>query len=344
MTRFASVEFEPTPLSQLTEHGGCAAKASPALVSLLSGLTCGIAPADPDVLVGLSPSDDAAVYRIDDQRSLVATVDYFPPIVNDPSDYGAIAAANAVSDIYAMGGELAFALTISGFPASVDDADIAATNAAAATVVAECGGHVLGGHSIRSAEPIFGLCAIGFVETGSHWCKGGARPGDVLMLSKPIGTGLLVCEGSERSLAAAAAWMRKTNRCAAGALRAMRRPPSAATDVTGYGLLGHAAEVASRSDTVLCIEAENVPVISGARSAAAAGLRTSAHGSILASVTELIDPRSKWSDLDQALLCDPQTSGGLLASVHSTGEAALTERGFVRIGYVEEGPAGLRIE
>ena len=188
-------------LRTLAACGGCAAKADAGLVTLLTSLVADVTGDNPDVLAGLAPCDDAAVYQLDAERALVATVDFFPPLVDDPEDYGAIAAANAVSDIYAMGGEVAFALVVCGFPARVPESIVAAATTAAAEVVGGCGGQVLGGHSIRCAEPVFGLCVLGFVHPNRLWRKSGARPGDVLVLSKPVGTGVLLSEHSPQGVA-----------------------------------------------------------------------------------------------------------------------------------------------
>ena len=282
-----------------------------------------------NVLVGLTPRDDAAVVGLDAERALIATVDFFPPIVDDPADYGAIAAANAVSDIYAMGGKVAFALAVSGFPESVPREIVLAVARAARDVVNDCGGVVLGGHSIRCAEPVFGLCVIGFAHPARFWRKAGAKPGDRLVLSKPLGTGLLVSADVPAGVATAVAAMRVTNRRAAAELEKLVIPPRAVTDVSGYGLIGHAREVAEQSGVVLRIVAERVPLLPGALAAARAGVRTTAHRGTQAPLAALLD--------------DPQTSGGLLAAVAPESVAALLAAGYAEIGEVVAGQAAVAV-
>src|SRR3954454_15650140 len=233
-------------LTEWTSCGGCAAKwgASP-----LSGLVRELAAAipDPALLVGLAPFDDAAVYRVSDDVALVSTTDFFPPLVDDPSDFGAIAAANACSDVFAMGGRVVMALNVAAFPERLPVEAIGAIFSAAAAVVTEAGGMVAGGHTIRSEEPIFGLAVQGLVHPDRVWAKSGAQVGDVLTLSKPIGTGILLAGGGEDDKTSAIAGMRRLNRLAADQIHGLPEPPHAVTDVTGFGLLGHAWEIAERS-------------------------------------------------------------------------------------------------
>ena len=323
-------------LRELASCGGCAAKAPPELVTALTDL---VAEATGDeVIAGLAPYDDAAVYQLDDERALVATVDFFPPLLDDPSDYGRIAAANAVSDIYAMGGEVTFALAISGFPEEVSAEDVAAVNRAAADVVRECGGFCLGGHSIRCREPIFGLCVVGTVHPGEVWQKSGAQVGDILVLSKPIGTGVLLSEHSAAGVKTATETMCETNRRAAAALKACLRPPSAVTDVTGYGLLGHATEIAERSKKVLAIDAGSVPMLPGARRASLRGIGTSNEAALSARFG--VERLAEIEVGVRRLLVDPQTSGGLLAAVTPKAVVDLEDHGFVAIGEVQKGSSG----
>src|SRR5688500_6997462 len=190
-------------LTEWTSCGGCAAKwgAAP-----LAGLVRALAgAADPSLLVGLAPFDDAAVYRLSDDLALVSTTDFFPPLVDDPSDFGAIAAANACSDVFAMGGRVILALNISAFPEHMPIEAIGAILAAASAVVAEAGGAIGGGHTIRSDEPIFGLAVQGLVHPDRILTKGGARPGDAHVLSKPLGTGIVLAGGVPSEKAAAIA-------------------------------------------------------------------------------------------------------------------------------------------
>ncbi len=325
-------------LTELTTCGGCAAKWG---ASLLRDL---LAECDPDtghddLLVGLAPFDDAAVVRLSDDVALVSTTDFFPPLVDDPDDYGAIAAANACSDVFAMGGDVVLALNVAAFPEDLDPAVIGRILAAAAAVVREAGGVVAGGHTIRAPEPIFGLAVQGVVRPGAQLTKGGARPGDVLVLSKPLGTGLALASGDPDAAAAATAGMRGLNRQAAGALRDRGAAVHAVTDVTGYGLAGHAWEVAERSGVVVVIDGDALPVYPGVVEAAARGVRTGGDARNRAYVEGHFT--STGVDTADALVFDPQTSGGLLAAVEPAAVEALAVAGFVPVGAVEAGPAGI---
>ncbi len=328
-------------LRALASCGGCAAKVDPALVSALAATAQRANLPQPAVLCGLDPADDAAVYRLDAERALISTLDFFPPLVDDPADYGAIAAANALSDVYAMGGEVAFALVIAGFPASLPGQLVETVTAAAADVVVGCGGSVVGGHSIRCQEPVFGLAVTGFVHPARIWRKRGARPGDLLMISKALGTGLLLSEGTPEGVAAATAAMRITNQAAAAALQALPEPPSAVTDVTGYGLVGHALEIAQHSAVRLRLEAARLPWLDGARAAAEAGVRTSAHARLLAASAEHVSIAEHVPAALAALCHDPQTSGGLLVAVSAQSRVALEAQGFATVGRVERGAAAV---
>ncbi|HKA83231.1 MAG TPA: selenide, water dikinase SelD [Acidimicrobiales bacterium] len=335
-------------LTELTECGGCAAKwGGSDLRSLLAGWQ---AEAEPEgLLVGLRPFDDAAVVRLADGVALVSTVDFFPPLVDDPDDYGAIAAANACSDVYAMGGDVVVALNVAAFPEHLDPDIIARILAAAAGVVREAGGVVAGGHTIRAPEPIFGLAVQGIVRPGAQFTKAGARPGDALVLSKPLGTGLALASGDEHAVAAAIAGMRALNRDAAAALRAAGDAVHAVTDVTGFGLAGHAWEVAEQARAIVVIDGHRLPAYPGALDAAVRGVRTGGDarnraylaGHLAEGATEAV----------RALVHDPQTSGGLLAAVDPAavdpaGTAAaggLAAGGFAVIGRVEPGPAAVEL-
>lgn len=326
-------------LTEWTSCGGCAAKwgAAP-LNALIRELAAGSA----DLLVGLAPFDDAAVYRLTDDLALVSTTDFFPPLVDDPADFGAIAAANACSDVFAMGARVVLALNISAFPERLPVEAVAAILGAAGEVVAEAGGVVAGGHTIRSEEPIFGLAVQGLVHPDRVWTKAGARPGDTIVLSKPLGTGILLAGGQPDEKAAAILRMRQLNRKAAEALTALGEGgPHAVTDVTGFGLFGHGWEMAERSDATLRFHASVLPVYDGALAAAEAGVRTGG------------DPRNR-AHLEQhvtstapaaleALGYDPQTSGGLLAAVSPSDAARLADAGFVTIGEVVDGPAAVEV-
>jgi selenide,water dikinase len=330
-------------LTDLASCGGCAAKYSAAR---LEQLLQGFAPLEAEnLLVGLAPADDAAVYRLDDERALIFTLDFFPPVVDDPADYGAIAATNALNDVFAMGGTPLLALSIAAFPEELPTELLARIFAAADEQVRAAGGLLAGGHTIRDAEPKYGLAVVGTVHPNAVWPKNGARAGDALFLTKPLGTGLIMTghqsrETGSQQLERATRWMRTLNKDAAEILRA--RAPNAVTDVTGFGLFGHAHEVAERSDVRLVLEWERLPAIDGALDLARKGIRTSG------------DPRNRefaaaHVDLDGvpeaivALGFDPQTAGGLLVSLPREQGAALeaefhTRRRFIRrIGHVEEG-------
>ena len=256
----------------LEAGGGCAAKYSAAL---LEKLLAGYAPAaSADLLVGLDPPDDAAVYRLDAERAVVLTTDFFPPMVDDPGAFGAIAAANALNDVFAMGGRPLVALSIAAFPEELPLDTVRAILDSAATKVAEAGAILAGGHTIRDSEPKYGLAVVGIVHPDAVWRKSGARPGDALLLTKRLGTGLVLAaarEGllGEPELAAAVASMSTLDGAAAEALRPFE--PNAVTDVTGFGLFGHGREVAERSGVRLLIEGERLPWLPGAREAARGG-------------------------------------------------------------------------
>jgi selenide,water dikinase len=338
-----SSETHTVKLTELTSCGGCAAKYSAAR---LEELLRGFVPVEAEnLLVGLAPADDAAVYRLDDERALIFTLDFFPPVVDDPGDYGAIAATNALNDVFAMGGTPLLALSIAAFPEELPTEVLGAVFAAADAQVRAAGGLLAGGHTIRDDEPKYGLAVIGTVHPKGIWPKNGAQPGDALFLTKPLGTGLIMTGYKKRltgtmPLERAIRWMKTLNKDAADALREVA--PNAVTDVTGFGLFGHAHEMASRSGTALVLESERLPAIDGALDMARKGVRTSG------------DPRNRdfasadvrtdgVPDTFVALGYDPQTAGGLLVSLPRERGAALEaefdRRGLFlrRVGSVEEG-------
>src|ERR1041385_841300 len=263
-------------LTDLASCGGCAAKYSAAR---LEQLLAGFVPAEAEnLLVGLAPADDAAVYRLDDERALIFTLDFFPPVVDDPGDYGAIAATNALNDVFAMGGTPLLALSIAAFPEELPMEMLAEIFAAADAQVRAAGGLLAGGHTIRDAEPKYGLAVVGTVHPNGIWPKNGARPGDALFLTKPLGTGLIMTgykrgDAGTQQLERAVRWMRTLNNDAAEVLRGLK--PHAVTDVTGFGLFGHAREVAERSGVRVVLEAARLPAIDGALDLARKGVRTS---------------------------------------------------------------------
>jgi selenide, water dikinase len=343
------LEAPTVKLTDLASCGGCAAKYSAAR---LEQLLAGFVPTEAEnLLVGLAPADDAAVYRLDDERALIFTLDFFPPVVDDGADYGAIAATNALNDVFAMGGTPLLALSIAAFPEELPTEILASIFAAADQQVRAAGALLAGGHTIRDAEPKYGLAVVGTVHPDAIWHKNGARAGDALFLTKPLGTGLIMSghktglTGSQ-PLERAVQWMRTLNMDAAEVLRA--RTPNAVTDVTGFGLFGHAHEVAEHSDVRLVLEWERLPAIDGALDLARKGVRTSG------------DPRNRDFAAEHvtlngtpeaivALGFDPQTAGGLLVSLPADQGAALeaefdARRLFIRrIGRVEEG-SGVVVE
>ncbi len=259
-------------LTSLANAGGCAAKYSAArLETLLAGLV----PAESeDLLVGLDPADDAAVYRLDDERALVFTVDFFPPVVDDPYDFGAIAATNALNDVFAMGGRPLLALSVTAFPEELPTEVLGRILAGAGEATAAAGAILAGGHTIRDAEPKYGLAVVGIVHPDGVWVKSGAQAGDALLLTKPLGTGLVLQAQREQrapegALEAAVAAMRTLNRVAAETLRPYG--PSAVTDVTGFGLAGHAHETAERSGVRIEIEGSRSPRAAGGPRAGSGG-------------------------------------------------------------------------
>ncbi len=344
----------PIRLTELTDCGGCAAKlGADLLAEALSGLgaaptaTSGAASA---LIAGLEPPDDAAAYRVSDDLAILGTLDFFPPLVDDPVDFGEIAAANAVSDVFAMGGRVLFALSIAAFPEDFPRDAMAAVFEAAASKVREAGGALAGGHTIRDAEPKYGLAVIGAGHPDRLFRKGGARPGDVLLLTKRLGTGFLVSgrrsgRTSSADLAGAIEQMRTLNRAASEVFA--RHRIAGATDVTGFGLLGHGLEMANASRARLVFEAGALPALSGALDLARAGIETggAAHNRRFTAPALEVDPAVAPELV--ALAHDPQTSGGLLAAVApdrlAAVEADLEAAGLSswRVGTVEAvGPSG----
>ncbi len=270
-----------------------------------------------NVLVGLTAPDDAGVYRLSDELALVQTVDFFTPVVDDPYRFGQIAAANALSDIYAMGGRPLTAMNIVCFPCGSGLDILAEILSGGQMKVVEAGASLLGGHTIEDAEPKFGLAATGLVHPDSIWTSTGARPGDVLLLSKPLGTGVLATalKGDvlqEGDMEDAIQSMCTLNAAAAGA--AWQAGATAVTDVTGFGLLGHLAEMLALRDVSCRVEAGTVPLFGGAREAAGMGLVPA--GTLRN--REYLKDRVKLDGVDAItadLLFDAQTSGGLLFAV-----------------------------
>ncbi len=304
------------------------------------------------MLVGLTCPDDAAVYRLGGGRVLVATVDFFTPIVDDPYAYGQVAAANSISDVYAMGGDPFLALSVAAFPAELPAEMLSEILAGAATKVREAGAVLAGGHSVRDEEPKFGLVVLGFAREESLILKGGARPGDRLYLTKPLGTGLLSTALKEGTLPAAQEQQLVASmiQLSGGASRAaVAAGVRGGTDVTGFALAGHAVEMAEASGARLVIEWHVVPLLDGAREAAEAEAVPGGTLANEAAFAPRIAGVERLSPADRALFFDPQTSGGLLLAVPPGGEALFraaleseAARGW-RIGRVDAGE-GVAVE
>lgn len=324
-------------LTEWTSCGGCAAKWGASLLAdMVAELPTGF---DSSLLVGLAPFDDAAVYQITDDVALVSTTDFFPPLVDNPYDFGVIAAANACSDVFAMGGRVVLAVNIAAFPEHLPRDVIAEIFAAASDTVALAGGSVAGGHTIRNPEPIFGLAVQGVVHPQKIFRKSGAQSGDVAVLSKPIGTGLVTAAGSVDDVQHAINGMKKLNRDAAESLREHGDGVHAVTDVTGYGLAGHGWEMAERSGVIFRIHTQDVPTYNGARLLSEMGHRTGGDPRNRAYVGEHLI--ANVDDAAIALCMDPQTSGGLLAAVTTEVAKQLTDDGqWYRVGeFVAGSPA-----
>ena len=305
-----------------------------------------------DLLVGLGRADDAAVYRLAADLAIVETVDFFPPVVDDPYTWGAVAAANAMSDVYAMGGEVLFALAVAGFPRDMPKSIIAEVFRGGAEKVAEAGGVIAGGHTVVDNEPKYGLCVTGRVHPDRIMIKGGLRPGDRLFLSKPLGTGVITTAAKgdatdEATLRGAVVSMLRLNRVAAAVARACGA--RGATDITGFGLLGHLTEMVEASGSGVAIQAARLPLLPGAQALAAAGRFSGGMSRNRGHVeTVLGDRLSIHRDVAgplAGLLFEAETSGGLLFSVAADRAADVargaTERGeeFADIGEVIAEPA-----
>jgi selenide,water dikinase len=301
---------------------------------------------DPRVLVDYRTSDDAGVYALDEKRALVQTVDFFTPVVDDPFAYGRIAAANALSDVYAMGGTPLTALAIAGFPKDADPAVLSTIFRGGLAALQEAGVALLGGHTVQDQEIKFGYAITGEVDPSRVWSNAGARAGDVLILTKPLGTGVIATAIKFGRAAAAVAEgaiasMIRLNRDAASALAALPGDViHACTDVTGFGLAGHGIEMARGSGATLAIGVENLPVLDGAldlidANTPGGGRTNAAHFGLAVSFEPGLDPRRV------QLAYDPQTSGGLLVAVapnaRETALASLAAAGVAArvVGFVE---------
>jgi selenide,water dikinase len=340
-------------LTDLAHGGGCGCKLAP---SVLQELLSGQSSAGPysQLLVGVETGDDAAVWQIDDEHCIIATTDFFMPMVDDPRDFGRIAAANAISDVYAMGGKPLLALAILGMP--LDKLPVETVREilqGGSSICDEAGIPIAGGHSIDTPEPIYGLAVIGLTKPGHVRRNSGARPGDALLLTKGIGIGIYSAAFKKRALPddAYSEMMESTgllNRI--GQTLAKDEDVHAMTDVTGFGLLGHGLEMARASALTLDIAYDSVPFLAQAEALVESGYKTGASGRNWASYGSEVTLPPDFPEWKKSLLTDPQTSGGLLIACAPHRAEALRAQietdGYPRvriIGSASEGPAQVRI-
>ncbi len=343
---------QPVRLTSLAHGGGCGCKIAPGVLQDILSRTPAAA-AFPDLLVGTETSDDAAVWRLNDSQALVATTDFFMPVVDDPFDFGRIAATNALSDVYAMGGTPIFALAIVGMPINVLPLEtIGQILAGGASVCAAAGVPIAGGHSIDSVEPIYGLVALGLVHPDKVLSNRAARAGDVLILTKALGVGVLSAAFKQERLDAAgyATLIASTTKLnTVGRELADLPGVHAVTDVTGFGLLGHTLEMCRGAGLSAEITGDP-PLLPGVAALAQDGLRTGASGRNWTSYGSSVRLPDGFEDWRQDLLTDPQTSGGLLIAVAADQAEGVLDlvrsRGFAAasvVGRLVEGPAQVRV-
>jgi len=342
--------MEPIRLTKFSHGGGCGCKIAPGVLrDILARTAPGVVP--PELMVGIETSDDAAVWRLNDQQALVATTDFFTPIVDDPHDFGRIAATNALSDVYAMGARPIFALAIVGMPLDkLAPEVIAQILDGGATVCREAGVPIAGGHSIDVLEPIYGLVALGIAHPSRIRRNADARAGDVLVLGKPLGVGVLSAALKKGVLDPAGydeMLHHTTQLNRVGAALSEMDSVHAITDVTGFGLAGHALEICRGSGLSGTISLATVPMIARATAFAREGIATGASGRNWAGYGEAVDWPAAAADWERALVTDPQTSGGLLATCAPEAVEdvlrAFREYGFgdaAAIGQLQAAPAG----
>ena len=340
-------------LTQLSHGGGCGCKIAPAVLQkILAGTAPGIVP--PQLLVGTETSDDAAVYQINPQQAIVATTDFFMPIVDDPHDFGRIAATNAISDVYAMGGTPLFALALVGMPVNVLPLEtIGKILQGGEDVCRAAGIPIAGGHTIDSVEPIYGLVAIGIVNPVHLKRNSGAKPGDKLILGKPLGVGVYSAALKKEQLLASdyqAMVATTTQLNTPGPVLACLDGVHAVTDVTGFGLAGHLLEVCKGSGLRATVNYADLPLLARAGEFVEAGLMTGASGRNWASYGDKVSLAAGLDSSAQTLLSDPQTSGGLLVScAPDTVTEVLSlflQHGFTHvsvIGEMAEGEPGIAV-
>jgi selenide,water dikinase len=322
-------------LTQFSHGGGCGCKIAPGVLEqILSKVKPGMIPKE--LLVGIETSDDAAVYQINEHQAIVATTDFFMPIVDDPFDFGAIAATNAISDVYAMGGRPLFALALVGMPVSQIPLEvIRKILEGGEAVCARAGIPVAGGHTIDSVEPIYGLVAIGLVDPKHVKRNSGARPGDQLVLGKPLGVGIYSAALKKGKLddAGYKAMIESTTKLnTPGTKLGTIEGVHALTDVTGFGLLGHLVEIAKGSKVVANIDWKSLPILPAAVGFAGEGIMTGASARNWSGYGGQVELGAALGDAERAVLTDPQTSGGLLVacdpSVTASVLEAFREEGF----------------
>lgn len=344
---------DPVRLTSLAHGGGCGCKLAPAVLREILAKTPAAA-AFPNLMVGTETSDDAAVWRLNDQQALVATTDFFMPVVDDPFDFGRIAATNALSDVYAMGATPIFALALVGMP--VDRLPVETIQrilAGGAAACAQAGVPIAGGHSIDSVEPIYGLVAMGLVHPDKVLTNRGARAGDVLILTKALGVGILSAAFKQEKMPAGGyeAMIASTTQLnTVGAALGDMPGVHAVTDVTGFGLLGHLLEMCRGAGLAAEIDADAPALLAGVEALARSGVRTGASVRNWASYGEAVRLPDAFPDWRRDILCDPQTSGGLLIAVAEDRARTVLDQvlaaGFDasrRVGRLVDGPPQARV-
>ncbi len=329
-------------LTSLSHGGGCGCKIAPGVLSEILKGTSRL-PLPPELLVGIETADDAAVYQLNDEQALIATTDFFMPIVDDPFDFGRIAATNAISDVYAMGGRPIMALALVGMPVNVlGTATIARILAGGESVCREAGIPIAGGHTIDSVEAIYGLVALGLVHPKRVKRNAAARAGDVLVLGKPLGVGVMSAALKKDALDAAgyASMIATTTRLnTPGPDLAALDGVHALTDVTGFGLAGHTLEMARGAGLTAHVDWQRVPLLAGVRELASRGMVTGASARNWAGYGADVALPDGFAAADHALLTDPQTSGGLLVSCSAESVQQVLDV-FARHGFADAAVIG----
>lgn len=344
---------KPLRLTSFSHGGGCGCKIAPGVLAEILKQSSGF-PVPPQLMVGIETADDAAVYKLNDEQALIATTDFFMPIVDDPTDFGRIAATNAISDVYAMGGTPIMALALVGMP--IDKLPVETIGkilAGGESICAEAGIPIAGGHTIDSVEPIYGLVVMGLVHPSRIKRNADARAGDKLILGKPLGVGILSAALKKSALDAAGykAMIDSTTKLnTPGKDLSHIEGVHAITDVTGFGLLGHAREMARGANLRVCIDMTAVPFLPQVEQLAAQGFITGASARNWAGYQQDIKLNPTITTVQQSLLCDPQTSGGLLVACDAASAekviACFHAHGFndaAVIGEIQSGEAGVSV-